>query len=270
MYALRDATATVNNMSLIASSIMSKKIADGVDAIVLDVKTGSGAFMKKEEDARHLAHIMVDIGKSLGRKTVAVVSNMDQPLGKAIGNALEVKEAIETLKGNGPKDLEEISLVLGAYMLKLGGRAEEIDILKDELRQYLHNGKALQKFREMVINQEGNAKYIDNPSLFKEADFKIPVKARKDGYIASIKADEIGTASMILGAGREDKDSQIELDVGIVLEKKVGDYVTQGDIIAWMHANSQEKANTAEAMIQEACRIENEKPVEKPLIIDII
>ena len=270
MYALRDVTATVESVPLIASSIMSKKIAGGADAIVLDVKTGSGAFMKNVNQAKELAKVMVDIGKKLGRDTIAVVSNMDQPLGYAVGNALEVKEAIQTLKGQGPKDLEELCLILGSYMIKLAGRTEEIDVLKAELKGLLDNGKAFEKFREMVINQEGNIDIIDNPSLFPEPKLKVPVKANKEGYIATIKTDSVGIASMVLGAGREEKESAIELDVGIILEKKIGDRVKQGDVIAWMYANHDYKVQVAEKIISEAYFIEDKEPEIKPLVIDII
>lgn len=270
IYVLRDVTATVGSLPLIASSVMSKKIAGGADAIVLDVKTGSGAFMKNVSHAKELAKAMVNIGNNLGRKTVAVVSNMDQPLGYAVGNAIEVKEAIDTLKGKGPKDLEELCLILGAYMLKLAGRNGEIDELKEELRQLINNGKAFEKFRQMVINQEGNIDMIDNPTLFPEPKLKVPVKAEKDGYITRIKTDSIGIASMVLGAGREEKESAIELDVGIMLEKKVGDRVMTGDTIAWMYANHDYKVQVAEKIISGSYSIEDKEPEQKPLVIDVI
>ncbi len=270
IYALRDVTATVGSLPLIASSIMSKKIAGGADAIVLDVKTGSGAFMKNVSHAKELAKAMVNIGNNLGRKTAAVVSNMDQPLGYAVGNAIEVKEAIDTLKGKGPKDLEELCLILGAYMLKLAGRNGEIDELKKELRQLINNGEAFEKFRQMVINQEGNIDMIDNPTLFPEPKLKIPVKAEKDGYITRIKTDSVGIASMVLGAGREDKDSAIEPDVGIMLEKKVGDRVKTGDTIAWMYANHDYKVQVAEKIISGSYSIEDKESEQKPLVIDVI
>lgn len=270
LYALRDVTATVDSIPLIASSIMSKKIAGGADAIVLDVKAGSGAFMKDDEKAKELAGVMVEIGERLGRKTVAVVSNMDEPLGYAIGNSLEVKEAIETLKGKGPKDLEELCLVLGAYMLKLSGRTEEISVLKNNLKELLANGKAFEKFREMVINQGGNINVIDNPELFKKAEFKIPVKSELDGIVSAIKTDCVGTASMMLGAGRENKEDAIEYDVGVIIEKKIGDSVNKGDVLAWMHANDKNKTVQAGRLIMEAYSIEETEPVEKPLIISIV
>ncbi|MGE5329719.1 MAG: pyrimidine-nucleoside phosphorylase [Deltaproteobacteria bacterium] len=270
IYALRDVTATVNSIPLIASSIMSKKIAGGADAIVLDVKTGSGAFMKQPEMALELAKVMVDIGESLGRKTIAVVSNMDQPLGYAVGNSLEVIEAIKTLNGRGPKDLEEICLVLGTYMLKLSGRSEDFDVLKSELQELIRNGKAFEKFREMVINQGGNVKMIDNPDLFKKTKLKIPVLAEEDGFITSIKTDAIGIASMVLGAGREEKEASIELDVGIIIEKKIGDKVAKGDVLAYMYANYEYKAEAAKKLISEAYSIGKESVIPKPLIIKVV
>lgn len=270
LYALRDVTATVDSIPLIASSIMSKKIAGGADAIVLDVKAGSGAFMKDAEKAKELAEVMVRIGENLGRKTVAVVSNMDQPLGNAVGNSLEVKEAIETLKGKGSQDLEELCLVLGAYMLKLSGRPEEIPALKNYLKELLNNGKAFEKFREMVKNQEGNIDLIDNPDKFKQADYKIPVKAENDGYVTAIKTDLVGIASMMLGAGRESKEDKIEYDVGIIIERKISDQVKKGDTLALMHTNSQQKAEAARKLILDAYTIENEKANKSSLIFGIV
>lgn len=270
MYALRDVTATVDSIPLIASSIMSKKIAGGADAIVLDVKAGSGAFMKEVDMAKKLARVMAEIGAQVGRKTVAVVSNMDQPLGYAVGNSLEVIEAIETLQGKGPKDLEELCLTLGAEMLKLSGRTESSEELKSELKQLIDNGKAFEKFKQMVENQGGNVSMVDNTKLFKKSALEIPVRAEKSGYVAHIKTDSIGIASMVLGGGRENKDSIIELDVGIMMKKKVGDFVNVGDAIALMHANGQEKAKRAEKIIIDAYSITTDKPEEKALIIDII
>jgi len=270
LYALRDVTATVDSIPLIASSIMSKKIAGGADAIVLDVKTGSGAFMKDVEKAEELAQVMVKIGNKLGRRTIAVVTNMDQPLGYAIGNTLEVIEAIETLKGNGPKDLEEVCLVLGANMLKLSGQDEEINSLKNKLKELLTNGKAFEKFREMVLNQQGNVELIDNPEKFKQTSLKIPVKAEKEGYITSIKTESVGIASMLLGAGRENKEDNIEFDVGIIIEKKIGDKVSKGDVLAWMYANYEHKAQAAEKLIQDAYTIGKGQPAQSQLIISIV
>lgn len=241
LYALRDVTATVDNISLIASSIMSKKIAAGSDAIVLDVKVGSGAFMKDMESAFKLGEEMVDIGCAVGKKTVAVISDMDQPLGFAVGNALEVKEAIETLKGRGPLDLMELCLTLGSHMLILGGKAENEFEAKEILRETIKSGAALRKFKEFIKAQGGDPGMIDHPELLPHAKYTADLKADVDGYIEKIAADEIGKASLILGAGRETKESIIDLSVGIVLNKKVGDAVSSGEPIATIYANDMEK-----------------------------
>lgn len=220
LYALRDVTATVNSIPLIASSIMSKKIAAGADAIVLDVKTGAGAFMKTVEDAKELAHAMVNIGNNIGRKTMAVISDMSQPLGYAIGNSLEVQEAIDTLRGQGPKDLEELSLTLGKQMVYLAGKASSLEEAEQLLREVIRNGKALQKFKEFIANQGGNPAVVDDPSKLPQAAYKLEVPSREDGIVAEIVTDEIGTAAMWLGAGRATKDAEIDLSVGLMLHKK--------------------------------------------------
>lgn len=237
LYALRDVTATVDSIPLIASSIMSKKIAAGSDAIVLDVKTGAGAFMKTVDDAKELAHAMVSIGNNVGRKTMAVISDMSQPLGFAIGNALEVKEAIDTLQGKGPKDLEELCLALGRQMVFLANKASSLEEAEDMLKEVIRNGKALQKFKEFVANQGGNASLVDHPENLPQAKYLIDVPAREDGVVAEIVADEIGTAAMLLGAGRATKESQIDLAVGLMLNKKIGDRVKEGESLVTIHAN---------------------------------
>lgn len=237
LYALRDVTATVNSIPLIASSIMSKKIAAGSDAIVLDVKTGVGAFMKTVDDARELAHAMVSIGNSVGRKTMAVISDMSQPLGAAIGNALEVREAIDTLRGKGPKDLEELCLALGRQMVYLAGKASSLEEAEEKLREVMHNGQALEKFRQFIVNQGGDASVVDRPERLPEARFKIELPALEDGVVAELVADEIGTAAMLLGAGRATKESEIDLAVGLMLNKKIGDPVRKGESLVTIHAN---------------------------------
>lgn len=237
LYALRDVTATVDSIPLIASSIMSKKIAAGSDAIVLDVKTGAGAFMKTVEDARELAHAMVSIGNNVGRRTMAVISDMSQPLGAAIGNALEVREAIDTLRGNGPKDLEELCLALGRQMVFLAGKASSLEEAEEKLREAIRSGKALAKFKEFIVNQGGDASIVDDPDKLPTATYRIEVPAKSDGVVASIVADEIGTAAMLLGAGRATKDSEIDLAVGLMLNKKIGDKVTAGESLVTIHAN---------------------------------
>ncbi len=240
LYALRDVTATVNSIPLIASSIMSKKIAAGADAIVLDVKTGDGAFMKNEEDAVELARAMVSIGNNVGRNTMAIISSMSEPLGYAIGNALEVKEAIDTLKGEGPEDLTALCLELGAQMAVLGGAAESLDEAKDKLRAVIDNGEALEKFRVFLKNQGGDASVVDDPSKLPQAKYQFEVKAEESGFVEEIAAEEIGIASAMLGAGRQTKEDEIDLAVGLVLKKKVGDRVEQGDTLAVIHSNSED------------------------------
>lgn len=237
LYGLRDVTATVNSIPLIASSIMSKKIAAGSDAIVLDVKTGAGAFMKTAEDAKELAHAMVSIGNNVGRKTMAVISDMSQPLGLAIGNSLEVKEAIDTLKGEGPADLEELCLALGSQMVYLAGKASSLEEAREKLKEVISNGKALEKFKLFLSSQGGDASVVDQPERLPQAKFLIEVPAKEDGFVAELVADEIGTAAMLLGAGRATKESEIDLAVGLMLNKKVGDAVKVGDSLVTIHAN---------------------------------
>ncbi|WP_077213869.1 pyrimidine-nucleoside phosphorylase [Bacillus dakarensis] len=237
LYALRDVTATVDSIPLIASSIMSKKIAAGADAIVLDVKTGAGAFMKSIEDSRKLAHAMVQIGNNVGRKTMAVISDMSQPLGFAIGNALEVKEAIDTLKGQGPKDLTELCLTLGSYMVYLAKKAESLDQARQMLETVINNGEALETFKTFLSSQGGDPSVVDDPSNLPQAKFTFELEAKQDGYVSEMVADEIGTAAMILGAGRATKESEIDLAVGLVLNKKVGDPVKKGESLVTLYSN---------------------------------
>lgn len=237
LYALRDVTATVDNISLIASSIMSKKLAAGADAIVLDVKTGSGAFMKTEKDAFELAKEMVRIGVGAGRKTAAVISEMDEPLGFAVGNALEVIEAVNMLKGKGPKDLLELSVALGSHMLMLADVTKNLQEAEKMLRNTITDGTAYQKFVEFVTAQGGKKEDIEQIEKLISASIIDEIPAPQTGYITHIQSDEVGIASMILGGGRETKDSVIDLSVGIVLKKKVGDYVQAGEPLAVMYAN---------------------------------
>ncbi|MCY7801170.1 pyrimidine-nucleoside phosphorylase [Bacillus haynesii] len=237
LYALRDVTGTVNSIPLIASSIMSKKIAAGADAIVLDVKTGAGAFMKTDEDAVNLAKAMVRIGNNVGRQTMAVISDMSQPLGFAIGNALEVKEAIDTLKGEGPEDLTELVLTLGSQMVVLAKKAETLDEAREKLIDVMKNGKALQKFKDFLQNQGGDSSVADNPEKLPQAAYKIDVPAKEAGVVSEIVADQIGVAAMLLGAGRATKEDEIDLAVGIMLRKKVGDAVEKGEPLVTLYAN---------------------------------
>lgn len=270
LYALRDVTATVDNMSLIASSIMSKKLAAGADAIVLDVKAGSGAFMKKEEDAFALAREMVKLGKNAGRDTVAVVSDMDQPLGNAVGNALEVKEAIETLQGKGPKDFTELCLTLGALMLIMAGKAKTEEQGVDMLKQAVSDGSALHKLAEFIKAQGGDERMVYDPLLLPKAKLTEPVLSPKDGYVEKLVCDEVGICSLILGGGRETKESSIDLSVGILLEKKVGSYVKKGDVLAYLHANDEGKLKTAKERLLKAYQIGDHEKKEGPVIIGVV
>ncbi len=270
LYALRDVTGTVDNMSLIAGSIMSKKIASGADAIVLDIKTGSGAFMKDEDSAFELAEEMVNIGTHVGRNTIGVITDMDQPLGFAVGNALEVMEAIETLKGHGPEDLTELCLTLGAHMLVLGEKATDYESARETLKEVIKSGKALEKLRELVEAQGGDGRFVDNPDLFETSSIIKPVFAKEEGYIKSIKADDIGIAALVLGAGRETKESVIDLSVGIMLHKKIGDFVKKGEEIATIYANDEGKRLQSEEKILKAYTIVSESIEKKKLIKGIV
>ncbi|OFN27410.1 thymidine phosphorylase [Mycobacteroides abscessus subsp. abscessus] len=237
LYALRDVTGTVNSIPLIASSIMSKKIAAGADAIVLDVKTGNGAFMKTLEDAEALAHAMVSIGNNVGRNTMAIISDMSQPLGRAVGNALELKEAIDTLNGQGPEDLTELVLTLGSQMVVLAERANTLEEARQLLNEAIENGSALDKFKTFLENQGGDASVVNSPELLPTAEYQIDYKAKSSGVVSELIANEIGVASMMLGAGRQTKEDDIDLSVGIVLNKKVGDNVNVGESLLTIHSN---------------------------------
>lgn len=245
LYALRDVTATVDNISLIAASVMSKKLAAGSDAIVLDVKMGSGAFVKTFEGAKELSKAMVDIGTSMGRNTIGVITDMEQPLGYAIGNALEVKEAIDTLNGRGPEDLTELCIRLASFMVYLGEGADTIEAARVMVEENLNNGHAFEKFKEFVKIQKGNVAVIENPDLLPSCEMVIEVPSTEEGYIASIKSDDVGIAAMVLGAGRENMDTVLDMGAGIVLRKKVGEYVQKGDILAVLHTNKADKVEDA-------------------------
>lgn len=270
LYALRDVTATVDNMSLIAGSIMCKKIASGADAIVLDVKTGSGAFMKSEENAFELAREMVDIGTNVGRNTIGVVTEMDEPLGFAIGNSLEVKEAIDTLKGKGPSDLTELCLTLGSHMLVLGEKAKNAEEARGILENIIKSGKGLAKLRELVEAQGGDTAMVDNPELLPTASIIKQVLSKEEGYVKAIKADDIGIAALILGAGRETKESKIDLGVGVVIHKKIGDYVKSGEAIATIYANDSSKQKQSEDIVLNAYRLVKVKVEPSRLIKGIV
>ncbi|AYV70221.1 MULTISPECIES: pyrimidine-nucleoside phosphorylase [Niallia] len=265
LYALRDVTATVNSIPLIASSIMSKKIAAGADAICLDVKTGAGAFMKTLDASRELAEAMVQIGNNVGRKTMAVISDMSQPLGYAIGNALEVKEAIDTLKGHGPEDLTELCLTLGSHMVYLAGKAESTDRAREMLQEVIDNGKALETFKIFLSSQGGDASVVDQTDLLPKAKFITELPARESGYVAEITADSIGTAAMLLGAGRATKESEIDLAVGLVLRKKIGDKVEAGESLVTIYSNTEEVDDVIKKLVENIKLSPNE--VKAPTLI---
>ena len=270
LYALRDVTATVENISLIASSIMSKKLAAGADAIVLDVKTGSGAFMKNLDDARALAKAMVTIGKGAGRDMFAFITDMDEPLGHAVGNALEVKEAIDTLKGKGPADFTELVLNLACRMVMLSGIETDEDKAMALLKENIANGKALDKLAEFVSAQGGDSRAVYDTDLLPKANNVYELKADKDGYITHINCEEVGIASLVLGGGRETLDSVIDLSVGIVLNKKCGDKVSAGDVLAYVHYNDDKKKEDSVKRLKDAYQIGDSYNKTKKVIIDKI
>lgn len=270
IYALRDVTATVDNISLIASSIMSKKLASGSDVIVLDVKTGSGAFMKSYEDSLALAGEMVRIGTMAGKTTYALITDMNQPLGRAVGNNLEVIEAINTLDGRGPSDLLEVSLTLASYMLIGAGRAESMAEARQLLEGTIKDKSALNKLAEFVSAQGGDSSPVYDTGLFKKADIIEDVPSLSDGYVSYIHTDEIGMVSLILGGGRQTKDSIIDLSVGIQIHKKLGDAVKKGEPIATLHANDSGKLKEARQRLYNAYLISNEKPAQYPIIYGVV
>lgn len=268
LYSLRDVTATVNSIPLIASSIMSKKIASGAQAIVLDVKTGAGAFMKTTEEAKELAETMVAIGKRVGRQTVAVISNMNEPLGHAVGNALEVQEAIDVLRGEGPEDLTELSIELGAHMLVLAERTETLKEAKAVMRANLHEHKALEKFQQFVAAQEGDGRVAKNPDLLTVAANQTTIRAAKSGYVTKLSAEKIGTAAMLLGAGRQTKNAEIDLSVGVYIHHKTGTFVEEGDPVFTMYAKDS-RTEAARKLLEHSLSIEQDVNMEE-LILDVI
>ena len=270
LYALRDVTGTVDQMSLIASSIMSKKLASGADAIVLDVKTGDGAFMKTLEDSKALAEAMVSIGKLAGKKMAAIISDMDQPLGNAVGNILEVKEAIDTLHGNGPKDLEELVLTLGSYMVVAAEKAETLEEAREKLALSLRNGSAFETFKKFVVAQGGCEEEVLHPEKLPVARYIEDILCDEEGYVEKIKTEEIGRISLLLGGGRETKESAIDLTVGLILNKKRGDEVTKGDVLATIHANDKEKLAKAKERLRRAYTIVGKEVEKEDIIKDVI
>ena len=270
LYALRDVTGTVDNISLISASIMSKKIAAGADAIVLDVKVGDGAFMKSFEDAKKLAEAMVSIGKNVGRETVAVISDMDQPLGLAIGNALEVREALDTLLGKGPKDLLELCLTVGSQMVLLAKKAKTEEEARSMLLKTIEDGSAIYKFKEFITAQGGNGEQVDDPELLPKAKYIVEVKSDRAGYVTKINAQNLGIVAMELGAGRATKEDVIDLSVGVVHNKKRGDKVGVGETIAYIHANDESKIEKARVDILRNYIIQPEEANNIPLIYDVV
>ena len=269
LYALRDVTATVQSIPLIASSVMSKKLAAGARSIVLDVKVGNGAFMKDLEDAELLAKKMVSIGTAKGRNVCAVLSNMNIPLGNAVGNALEVKEAIAVLKGEGPSDLKELSLILASQMLSLAWE-EDIASAREKCERALSDGTAFRKFKEMIAAQGGDISYIDHPEKFAVAEYLTEAKAEQSGYITAMDCEAIGKTATLLGAGREKKGDTIDMSAGIVLLKKTGDFADKGETLAVLHTNRKEKIQEAVEAYQRAITLSDKKPSKERLIYEIL
>lgn len=270
IYALRDTISCTENMPLIASSIMSKKIAAGASKIVLDVTCGSGAFMKNKEDAIKLSNIMKDIGTLANRETVCVLTNMNEPVGHAVGNTLEIIETIKVLKGDIPEDIKEIITTIGSYIIKLAGRGDDLEKNKEMILENIKNGKALSKFLELVENQNGDIEYIKNPEKFEKAKYIIPVIAEKEGYIEEINAEEVGKISVQLGAGRIKKEDNIDKAVGIILNKKIADRVSKGDILAFIHANDKQKGEEAASKLKDIYKITEIKVEKEKIILGVV
>jgi len=268
LYALRDATATVESIPLIAASIMSKKLAEGIDGLVLDVKTGDGAFMRAFEDSRLLAETMCDIGRSMGKRVVALITRMDQPLGRAVGNAVEVAESIECLRNRGPADLRGLSVELAAEMVLLAGLAETIDEARDACVRTLKDGSALERFRRLIAAQGGDERVVDDPGLLPRARRTIELRSERVGYVGGLSARAIGMATMLLGAGRARVDSVIDPAVGLILHKKVGDWVGDGEAICTLHVNDEAGLDEATALVRGAFHLVNEAPEAQPLVVD--
>ena len=270
LYGLRDSISCVGSMPLIASSIMSKKIAAGAEKIVLDVTVGSGAFMKTKEDAIKISKMMKDIGTLANRETVCVLTNMDEPVGHAVGNTLEILETIQCLKGNMPEDIKEIILGIGAQIIKLAGEGDNLEENRNKILENINNGRAYTKFLELVQIQGGDISYIENPEKFQKARYIIPVYSEEEGYVEELNAEKVGVTSVHLGAGRVKKEDGIDHSVGMWLEKKVGDRVNKGDILAYIHANDTEKGNTAVKDLKQAYKIIKNPIKMENYILDII
>ncbi|MCI8384120.1 MAG: pyrimidine-nucleoside phosphorylase [Clostridia bacterium] len=270
MYALRDSISAVESIPLIASSIMSKKIASGAQKIVLDVTVGKGAFMKQLEEARKLANTMIEIGKLAKRETVCVLSNMNEPLGYAVGNCLEVIEAVEFLKGNMPEDVKQVVLELGSQMIKLAGNGDDLEENKRNMLENIENGKAYQKFLQLIENQGGDISYIENLEKLPKAKLVEAVYSKNDGYIQEINSKEIGKIAGKLGAGRDRKEDSIDPSVGIVLGKKVGDKIKQGEVLAYVHANSESKLKEAKKSLEEIIKISSSSVEKEKVVLEMI
>ena len=270
LYALRDTINCVGSMPLIASSIMSKKIAAGANKIVLDVTVGSGAFMKNKENAIELSNIMKDIGNLANRETVCVLTNMNEPVGHAVGNTLEIIETIECLKGNIPEDIKEIITTIGSYIIKLSGKCDDLEENKKMILENIENGKAYNKFLELVKSQYGNTEYIENVEKFEKAKYIIPVIADKDGFVEELNAEKVGLISVMLGAGRVKKEDDIDKAVGIILNKKIADEVKTGDILAYIHANDEQKGKEAAEQLKDTYKISEIKVEREKIILGIV
>jgi len=271
IYALRDVTGTVESPYLICASIMSKKLAEGIDALVLDVKTGSGAFMKSEEDAIFLAELMVETGQRLGKRVVALITSMDQPLGRAVGNALEVAECIDVLDGKGPADLRELCLVLAAWMFLIGRRVATLEEGKRLAESLIASGKASEKFREMIGLQGGNAAVLDNPGLLPQAKYQVDIVSPSGGVVTAMMVEQIGTAGVLLGGGREKKEDAVDPAVGIIVHKKLGDTVAAGEALCTVHYNSAERLERARPLILQSYTIGTKTSAQaRPLVGRVI
>jgi pyrimidine-nucleoside phosphorylase len=270
LYALRDVTGTVESPYLICASIMSKKLAEGIDALVLDVKTGSGAFMKSEKDATFLAELMVETGERMGKQMVALITDMDQPLGCMIGNALEVVEVVDVLRGGGPEDLRELCLELAGWMLHLGGVADTVAEGKKQSEKLIASGKALDKFRRMVELQGGDLRAIDDPKKLPQAQYTMIVSSPRDGYLTALQCEQVGTACVILGGGRERKEDSVDPAVGIVLHKKAGDAVSAGEPLATIYYNAEARAGRARQLLEDSYQIADSPAQKRPLIHQVM
>jgi pyrimidine-nucleoside phosphorylase len=271
LYALRDVTGTVESPYLICASIMSKKLAEGIDALVLDVKTGSGAFMKSEKDAAFLAELMVETGERMGKQVVALITDMDQPLGNMIGNSLEVVEVVDVLRGGGPADLRALCIELAGWMLHLGGASQSVADGKKQSEKLIDSGKALDRFRQMVELQGGDPRTIEDPKKLPQAQSTIKISSPRNGYVTSLQCEQIGTACVILGGGRERKEDSVDPTVGIVLHKKVGDAVSAGEALATIHYNAEARAAGARQLLEQSYQIADSPSGKKrPLIHRVI